>query len=209
MKIIADVIRGNQEEDAEFGAFFEALHKFADRTIDRFFADTPDIPHPVIALEKVRASCRGVYHPKDGLMLAHRITIDPFQCKTGLDVAEVLAHELVHLWQDHVKKLPERNYHNSEFHARLGLLGIISEGKRGKHRGYYEGEDGSLVGVWHHWLQENADLHLDQFVLPGADGTRQLHKFQCPLCGFSFRTRREEVNVVCMMEECDVPMEPA
>lgn len=202
MTHINTLLREHQEADETFGALFKALHTFVDRTLERFFEDTPGMPHPVVALEKVRTSCRGEYHPKDGRMLEHCIVVDPFKCSNGEEAAEVLAHELVHAWQFAVQRLPERNYHNSEFHNRLGLMGIMSSGKRGHHVGYIEGD------VWPLWLKENSDLLLAQFILPGTDEEkRQLLKYACPDCGFSFRTRRQDVNVICMVEDCAVPME--
>lgn len=146
-KHINRTIREHQEADPEFGGLFKALHTFTDRTLAMFFQDTPGMPHPVVALEKVRASCRGEYRPKDGRTLHHCITIDPFKCDHGEEAAEVLAHELCHAWQFAVGRLPERNYHNNEFHNRLGPMGIMSTGKAGHHVGYIEG------GVWGEWLQ--------------------------------------------------------
>lgn len=202
MTHINTTLRAHQEKDEQFGAFFKALHTFVDRTLERFFEDTPGMPHPVVALEKVRASCRGEYLPKDGRTLEHCITVDPFKCKNGEEAAEVLAHELVHAWQFAVGRLPERNYHNSEFHNRMGLMGILSSGKAGHHNGYLEGD------VWRDWLGENGDLYLASFILPGEDeDKRRLLKWGCPDCGFSFRTRRDDVSVLCMMEECAIPME--
>jgi hypothetical protein len=201
VKILKDVLQDHQENDPEFGAFFKALHTFAERTIGTFFADTPQMPHPIISLDKVRSTCRGRYMPKDGMMLNDSITLDPFKIKDGVDAAEVLAHELVHVWQHHVGKLPERNYHNAEFHNRLGLMGIMSSGKRGHHSGYVEG------GVWPDWISQNEDLQLGEFKLPGEEENRQLLKYQCPACHFSFRSRREDAVVVCNTEECDTEME--
>lgn len=205
MKILRDVLQDHQENDPEFGAFFKAMHTFAGRTLERFFDDTPGMPHPVLRFEPVRASCKGKYEPKDGLALNDSITIDPFKCETGVDAAEVLAHELVHEWQHHVGRLPERNFHNAEFHARLGLMGIHSTGKTGRHIGYMEIED--TEGVWEAWLRKNEDLQLAKFILPNEEQGRQLLKYQCPACHFSFRSRREDVKVLCMMEECEAEME--
>lgn len=205
MKVLRDVLQDHQENDPEFGAFFKAMHTFTERTIEKFFADTPDLPRPILKFEPVRATCRGKYEPKDGLTLHDSITIDPFKCATGVDVAEVLAHELVHEWQHHVGRLPERNFHNSEFHARLGLMGLKSTGKTGRHIGFID--DGEL---WQRWVYvENKDLQLKEFLLPKDEERRQLLKYQCPACGFSFRSRRDDVNVICMMDDCEAPMEPA
>lgn len=202
-KQIATQLRWRQEEDETFGPLFKALHTFADRTVEFFFSDTPDIPHPVLAFDKVRSSCRGEYRPVDGLLLEHRITIDPYKVSNGAEAAEVLAHELVHMWQHHLGKMPERNYHNAEFHNRIGLMGIMTSGKRGHHEGYIEGD------VWQEWLDQNDDLCLPQFYLPGEQDTRQLLKWICYSCGFSFRSRREDVKAVCMMEDCETEFELA
>lgn len=195
-----DWLREHQEGDEQLGAIFAALHTFADRTINRFFSDAPDMPHPTIGFGKVRSSCKGSYEPKSLMALEDHITIDPFKVTDGAQAAEVLAHELVHQWQHYIGRLPERNYHNAEFHNRLGTLGVISTGKRGHHDGYTENN------VWEIWMHQNKDLKLAAFTLPGEQAGRQLLKWQCPVCGFSFRTRRTDVNVLCFMEECEEPM---
>ena len=201
---VSTTIRQHQEADAQFGGFFTALHKFIDRTINEFFSDTPGMAHPVVALERLRSSSMGEYRPQDGMLLHDTIKVDPYKATTGEKAAEVVAHELVHAWQHCVGRLPERNYHNSEFHNRLGLIGILSSGKRGQHVGFIEG------GVWRWWLDENADLDLDKYnLLPeDAGDKRTLLKWQCEACGFSFRTRRDDISVVCQCfdNECGLPM---
>lgn len=196
---IAHVLRQHQEAHDLLGTFYKAMHTFSDRTVERFFDDTPDLPHPVLEFAPVTASCKGEYQVRDGMALEHRITIDLTKCATAEDAAEVLAHELVHLWQAHLERLPERNYHSSDFHNRLGLMGILSSGKRGHHVGYVEGD------VWREWLEENADLELPKFIMPKDESEkRHLRKFMCPECGDSFRTRKL-IRALCL--ECDVEFE--
>lgn len=199
------VLRLHQEGDPDLGQFFQALHAFADRTTERYFDDAPDLPHPVIGFEKVRSTCKGIYRIKDGLTLVHSITIDPYKVTNGAEAAEVLAHEMVHMWLAHVGRATERNYHSAEFHNRMGLYGILTDGKRGHHVGYTEGDQ------WQDWLDENSDLRLVDYLLPGVDETpgRQMVKWQCPTCGFSFHSRRQDVNVICMEEDCAMPVERA
>ncbi len=194
-------LRHKQEEGVIFGKLFSAIYEFTDRTILRYFSDA--LPVPVLAFEKVRGSCRGEFVPIDGLGIKNRITIDPFQCKTGEDIAEVLAHELVHLWQFSNGKAPDRNYHNEEFHNRMGLYGILTSGRNGHHEGYIEG------GQWEDWLKENHDLKLAEFKLPGEDEPprRKLIRWRCPNCEFNFRSRQNKVKVICQMKSCDMPME--
>lgn len=194
-------LRAHQEEDPELGGFFKALHTFIDRTIVKFFMDSPNLPHPVVSLDKIKGNQRGEYRQKDGYALTHVITIDPFKVATGADAAEVVAHELVHVWQAYIGKPVERNYHSAEFHDRMMLYGILTDGRDGRHMNY-------LGDIWQEWMDWNSDLQLDKFVLPGTDeDTRRLHKWACPSCDFSFRSRREDVRVVCMTNDCAVDME--
>lgn len=190
-------LRAHQETDETFGAFFKALHTFADRTLDEFFSDTPDIPHPVISLEEDRLSRAGHYRPKDGYALVHNINLNPLAHTDGEQAAETLAHELVHLWQAHIGRPMKRNFHNAEFHARMAQYGITTLGKNGAH------DERSIV--WANWLVENEDLRLADFKLPGPpEDRRKLLKFICPDCEATFRTRRK-INALCL--DCSVPFE--
>lgn len=194
---IAMSLRAHQETDPTLGRLFAALHTFADRTIEEFFPDTPDLPHPVVCMEKDRINRAGYYTSKDGYTLIHRINLNPFVLRDGLEAAETLAHELIHLWQMHVGRPTKRNYHTAEFHEMMfNLYGIKTSGKAGKHSGHDE--------RWDEWLEQNADLELDKFILPGADAKkpRQMIKHQCPDCQASFRCRKE-LNVLCL--DCSVP----
>lgn len=192
-------LRAHQEADPTLGRLFGALHTFADRTIERFFEDTPDLPYPVVAMEKDRRNRLGYYTSQDGYTLVHRINLNPFALKTGEQAAETLAHELVHLWQGHVGRPIKRNYHSSEFHTRMRLYGIETDGKKGTHVRYID-------STWPNWLVENEDLNLAKFILPGSDQDepRKMTKHQCPDCGVSFRSRRT-LAVMCL--DCTVPFE--
>lgn len=196
---ITSTLRRHQEQDESLGPFFKALHVFADRTAARFFGDTPDLPHPVVALEPDRKDRRGYYTSKDGYTLVHRINLNPVVLRDGEEAAETLAHEMVHLWQYHVGRPMERNYHSAEFHARMRLYGIETSGKRGEHVSY-------LDDTWTNWMQSNADLRLPEFQLPGvgAEPSRKLLKHMCPDCGNNFRNRNA-LNVMCL--DCTVPYE--
>lgn len=194
-------LRQHQEQDPILGALFAALHTFADRTIERFYEDTPDLPYPVVAMEKDRRTRLGYYTQRDGYTLVHRINLNPYALRTGEEAAETLAHEIVHLWQEHIGKPCQRNYHGAEFHRRMATYGIETKGKKGAHVGYVEGDP-----TWPNWMVENEDLQLDKFVLPGADAkpTRKLLKLQCPDCGMSVRNR-QPVRLMCL--ECTEELE--
>jgi uncharacterized Zn finger protein (UPF0148 family) len=50
----------------------------------------------------------------------------------------------------------------------------------------------------------NEDLGLERFTFGGTkEAGRKMLKWGCPSCGFSFRTRRTDVKVVCDMDDCD------
>jgi hypothetical protein len=194
---ITTQLRQHQEADPTFGGLFTALHTFADRTMEEFYYDAPAMPYPVVALEKDRRNRLGYYTQRDGYTLVHRINLNPFALKTGWDAAETLAHEMVHLWQGHVGRPLKRNYHNAEFHARMALYGIETEGKLGQHKGY--------GARWDAWRVENEDLELERYHLPGfnAKPTRKLLKHQCS-CGNTFRCRKP---LAAMCLDCETEFE--
>lgn len=196
---ITQALRQHQEGDTTLGPLFAALHTFADRTIEEFFADTPSLPHPVVAMEKDRANRLGYYTMRDGYALVHRINLNPFAHNDGASAAETLAHELVHLWQAHVGRPIKRDYHSVEFHARMAEYGIETSGKKGRHVRYID-------VTWPNWMEMNADLELERFLLPGKESRpkRKLFKHQCPDCGASFRNR-VPLEALCL--GCSVPFE--
>lgn len=193
-----ETIRRQQEADPVFGRFFEVLYEFAARTKSEFFFDAPEMPMPIITTEK-DGSRRGSYRNKDGALLPHCINLNVYVLRDGEDAAETLAHEMVHLFQDHVGRPSERNYHSEEFHARMAEYGIRTEGVTGRHVGYTSGR-------WQAWLVENEDLRLEQYKLPGMDrrASRKVQKWACPTCGVSVRSRRR-LNLLCI--DCDVKLE--
>lgn len=190
-KIIVD----HQKADPSLGAFFEMLTLFASRTIKEFFSDTPSMPVPIISLEPEHGDRRASYRPVDGLTLRNRINLNPMVLRDGEDAAVSLAHELVHLWQDHVGSPLA---HDEAFEARLLSIGIRTAGPKAITIGFEVS--------WESWLAENDDLNLKQFILPGSErkSKRRMLKHQCPDCGASFHCRRE-LNVMCM--DCTVPYE--
>lgn len=196
------VLREHQEEDELVGSLFRALHTFIDRTRAEFYAEWPEMPYPVVAMEKDRRKRLGYYTQKDGYTLIHRINLNPYALRTGWEAAETLAHELVHLWQMHVGRPCKNNYHGREFHEMMAAYGIVTDGRGGYHKGYTDD------GVWAVWKKRNEDLQLENFVLPGMDAKepRKMLKLVCPDCGTNFRSRRK-IDVLCI--PCHVPFEVA
>jgi hypothetical protein len=192
-------VREQQENDPGLGAFFKAMHTFADRTMETFFQDAPNMPSPVISLERDRPNRLGYYRPKDGTLLYDRININPRACRDGKVAAETLAHELVHLWECHTGVMTKGNNHKNCFHEKMLQYGIQTKGRLGHHIGY----SGT---IWPDWMEENKDLELEKFVLNnGPEARRRMHKFQCPGCGVSVRNRNVNLFLMCGM--CDMELE--
>jgi hypothetical protein len=204
----AITLRRHQEADERVGHLFKALHTFADRTIVRFFSDCREMQTvmPVLSFDELRNDRRGVYRAKDGYTLAHSITLNPYALRDGEEAAEVLAHELVHVWENVTGNQQSENYHGAQFHERMMRYGIETAGRHGRTVRHVtvDGEP-----VWANWLAENEDLQLGKFILDGyaKEARRRMLKWGCPACGFSFRTRRNDVNAICMMQDCAEPFE--
>lgn len=135
---------------------FTALHTFTIRTADEFFIGF-DLPYPCLSLAKGEGNYdRGFYVRTDGYGLPWRINLNPWAHKTGADLAETLVHELTHLWQDYVN-LPVS--HGSQFRTQMRNMGLTCD-ELGIHV--------HMHGEWVAWLEENKDLALGNFLLPGS-----------------------------------------
>lgn len=189
------------QEQGPLGGIFKALYVFAERTLEHFYCDLP-LPMPILSLDREANSKKGSYRQRDGAMLTHRININPYMCRTGTDAAEILAHELVHLWEHETDQTTRHNYHGSVFVECMADYGIVVTPPRGFHIGY-EGT------TWQDWLDRNEDLQLDQFLMPGMNEERpkrQLIKHECPQCHATFRSR---LVVAAMCTVCDLRFEVA
>lgn len=181
-------LRYRQVQDETYGPLFDALYAFADRTLTRFFDDVPDIPAVVLTMERDRYGRAGFFTPMNGALLRNVINLNPFGLRDGKEAAETIAHELVHHWQTYVGASTD---HDEEFHqTMMTLYGISTHGSEGRHGGHDE--------RWDEWMEENADLGLERFLLPGmnARAPRRMKKHVCPECLASFHSRTE-MYVLC------------
>lgn len=201
MTVSAQDVRDQQVAHEQLGSLFAALHGFTDFLLSTVWAEE-ELPYPILSVNKDRLSRRGSYKPLDGTLLAHTINVNPDACRTGNDAAEVVAHELVHLWQFVDGQPFVDNRHSSTFHdTMLARYGITTRGRNGFH-----------IDVSDKWrsILAAADPEgvLGQFVLPGmhAKPARRMLKHACPECGASFSSRQTEPFAVCMA--CDLAMEP-
>lgn len=186
-------LRRHQLQDPVLGQLFTALYTFLRRLNDKYYDGK--LPYPILSFSK-DGSRRGHFVERDGLGLENRINLNPYVLQTGREAAEAAAHEQVHLWQAHVGRPCVGNYHGEEFHAQIAKLGILTDNRGGYHKGYVTDE-------WFKIMEANADLELDQFVLPGMDAEpkRIMLRYECPSCHKSFRSRSKELKAKCV--ECD------
>ncbi len=205
MNLLPNALRKQQEKDEELGDLFAALHTFTDRTLERFFWEDEvsgnKLPKIVLSVEKDKKTRLGYYVQKDGLTLIHKINLNLSSHKNGVDLAETLAHEIVHYWMKIENKPTRHNYHTDVFHEIMKRYGIRTEGRKGTSVGY-------IGTTWKEWLLENSDLKLKEFKfknkLKDAKPPRPMIKHACPGCDVSFR-RRTPVNVKCL--DCDLKFE--
>ena len=156
--LIAKAIRTHQIHLPETGHWWRSIHKFMERTIDEFWYS--QFPYPILSMEETDGLSH--YDPMDGIGLRFRINLNPFKLSDGLQAAEVLAHELVHLHEDLSGVPTLHNQHTSFFHEEMFIrYGIATKGESGEHVGH--------SGKWEDWLEENMELELAKFKFE-ADG---------------------------------------
>lgn len=155
---ISSALRQHQQADPIMGALFMSLYTFVERTYEEFYSDTLHMPLPSIYIGEGEQGKLGFFTPIDGYCLPMRINLNAYLHKDGAQLAETLAHELVHLWQHHCDYPKDHDY---LFVDRLLRMGIHCEPGTGKHLHY--------ANYWAVWMAENEDLHLADFILPGAD----------------------------------------
>lgn len=157
--LISRAIRTHQRNLPETGTWWSAIHEFLARTLDEYWYSA--IPYPILSMASIEGlSC---YDPVDGIGLQHRITFNPFRMTNGVQAAELLAHELMHLHEDMSGIPTVFNVHGQRFHDDMfSVYGIATAGENGHH----QGNDGR----WEEWLENNLDLNLARFRFAGSDG---------------------------------------
>ena len=174
----------------KFGVLYQRLYEMTQRTIDEFFSDVT-MPTVVLSLETDRSDRQGWYDAEDGLGLKNRINLNPNAIRDGNHAAEVIAHELLHVWAHVVGRPTVGNEHTDEFHERMfSLFGIRTEGTNGRHTANDE--------RWEEWLDQNRDLQLSSILLPGLNKKppRRMLRHYCQHCDSSFHSRTR-MKVIC------------
>lgn len=194
-----DQVHNAQRADEILGPLYSTLYELEGRLHFEFFYDAPGIPAPVIMLEELPNRKRGCFWPKhDGTGLRNVIVLNPHAHANCLELAQTLAHEMVHMWEQHTGQPCTNNVHTDTFHERMwSIFGIRTTGADGRHT--------NVDDRWSIWLTEQ-DLALETWILPGADrkAPRRMWKHTCPNCGASFHARTE-MDVACGNDSCFDP----
>jgi predicted SprT family Zn-dependent metalloprotease len=198
---LARKLREHQEAHPQVGGLYRALHTFADRLIEHHFSHL-DMPQLALSIEKDRRNKLGHYRPFDGYMMVHTINLNISTMKDGEEAAETLAHEIVHLWQVVDGHPCKKNHHGEDFHAMMAQIGIETRGPLGHHV--------SRTATWLNWMEENADLNLAAFTLPGVNqrARRQLNLFRCQCEGGNPVRSRKMLDIYCHDCGCDYEYVP-
>lgn len=182
-------IRERQVEHEKFGELFRRMYVLIERTTEEYFYDV-EMPMVVLSFERDRMDKLGWYMPEDGMGIEHRMNLNVYALRDGTHAAEVIAHEMLHVWEYAVGRHVGGD-HSDEFNERMfSLFGIRTEGPTGKHMAHDE--------RWDEWLAQNSDLGLEKILLPGHNRKpgRQMLRHHCPTCDVSFHARRR-MNVIC------------
>lgn len=157
--LLARAIRTHQFHQPEVGHWWRAIHTFLERTIEEYWYTS--MPYPILNMDTF-AEGLSYYEPQNGMNLPHVIGINPLRVRNGTHVAELLAHELVHLHMNITNEPTVFNVHGDRFHELMFVhYGIATHGENGMHTGN--------DGRWDDWLEENLDIQLERFQFSGGE----------------------------------------
>jgi len=193
---VVEALRRYQESMPVLGPFFRDAYKFLWWVSDRQFVTW--LPPVALRIGKLRGQRMAEYSPADGSLLP-TITLDVTKSTDAYVAAEWLAHEMVHHYQFCTigTSTVEGQHHDEEFLNIMMGMGLSVEPGTGAHRGY-------VGDLWDELIESfeiETAVRLRSHKLPGPQKPdRKLHKWQCPAgdCGFSFRSRRKDLKVMCV-----------
>lgn len=139
------------------GLFIDRMQTYYNRLWRKFFLHEP--PSILLSVDHDGTN-RGWFSSSDGLLLPMRININVHVLENGIDAAEVLAHETVHVWEYINDEWNPANHHGKEFHAKMNEIGLITTGRSGR--------TNFRSSKWFDWLKEVEDLELGSMILPGS-----------------------------------------
>lgn len=88
-----------------------------------------ELPSCIITLQR-KSKAYGYYHAgifKDGEIRTDEIAMNPqtFEGRKHNEILSTLAHEMCHLWQQHLGKAPKRAYHDKQWAKKMLEIGLL------------------------------------------------------------------------------------
>lgn len=179
-------------EDWLWARLASTLHEWTERFNLEFKLE---IPVPAIQVEAIRYRTLGTYRSgRNGFALKDEITINARHAGQALsEVLTTLLHELLHAWQEVYGRPGRGNYHNKEFRAKAGSLGLVVN-----ERGETYVMPGRFTEILHRYgidatTTPPAPLASPTFVGPGS----KLKKWSCGCTNVRAAVELEAVCARC------------
>lgn len=169
------------------------------------------LPECLITLQR-KGKCYGYYSPerfrsRNGTNQTDEIALNPsgFENRSDEEILSTLAHEMVHLWQEHFgEHIPKKNYHNKEWAAKMKTIGLIPSadgapgGKEtGQNMTHYVEPGGKFQTVCKEFLVSGSAISWDEIQYPKDEKKRTSKtKFTCPDCGMN-AWAKSTANLMC------------
>jgi Uncharacterized protein conserved in bacteria len=156
------------------------------------------LPECLIVMQRKGKRNLGYFHPdrfthrfeKDKRTDEISLNPDNFIDRTDQDILSTLAHEMVHVWQQHFDEPPRGGYHDKRWGRKMEQVGLMPSntgepgGKRtGQQMHHYIILDGPFDKACKEFLASGKKLHWNSFPIATASTPRSKSKFTCPSCG--------------------------
>jgi ribosomal protein S27AE len=191
----------------------DGAYKFFNK---KLFAST--LPECLIVMQRKGKRNLGYFHPN---RFTHRfeknkhtdeIALNPdnFLGQSDADILSVLAHEMVHLWQQHFDKPPRGGYHDKRWGRKMEQIGLMPSntgkpgGKRtGQQMMHHVIPEGPFDRACKEFLASGKKLHWNSFPISNPKKPQSKKKFSCPDCGQN-AWAKPTAKLIC--GNCDVSM---
>lgn len=191
-----------------YGELQEAFGHFNDELFDG------ELPECLITLQR-RRNTYGYFSASRfmeaaGIAQIDEIALNPQKWKYRTVEANLstLAHEMVHLWQQHFGRPSRRGYHNREWAAKMLSIGLIPshDGQPGGHQtgqrvSHYIAPDGRFARACR--LGFDISFHDMSDERPRSERQNKT-KFTCPTCGAN-AWGKPDLHIDC--RDCQRPMD--
>ncbi len=170
----------------------DGAYKFFNR---KLFASS--LPECLIVMQRKGKRNLGYFHPNrfthrlDQNKHTDEISLNPdnFHGQTDEDILSVLAHEMVHLWQQHFDEPPRGGYHDKRWGRKMDEIGLLPTntgqpgGKRtGQQMHHYVIPEGPFDIACKDFLSSGKNLNWNSLPIMSAKSPRSKSKFTCPDC---------------------------